>query len=196
MRLNEIIDKSSMELLEQYYEIHGQADIDDNGYVHVNGDCSLANESVETNIIELPPIKFSQVSGYFSVAQSTIASLKGCPKKVGNGFYCFDTNITNLIGCPTDIYNEIDCRTTPLKSLEGISDTIHGNIDLPYTPTLPLLKLLFVKKLQRVRLLGSKEAMTVQAILNAYLDAGKGKGGVLQCAALLVKEGFKGNARM
>lgn len=193
MRLDEIEDEPNeltKELLRKNFHIDGTFNINSNNEVNISGGCELVEDTEITKL----PIKFNTVSAYFSVAKSKIESLEGCPSTVRGNFLCFETNIENLIGGPEEVGGYYDCRNTLITSLDGIPKKIIGQLILPYHTHLPLLKIMSINMVKNVRLIGSKHAVYVSDIVNKYLH--QGRAGALQCAAELIKAGYKDNAKL
>jgi len=55
-------------------------------------------------------IKFKDVTGYFSVSHNNMTSLKGCPDKVGECFYCDRNLLTSLEFAPKIVSDSIYCQ--------------------------------------------------------------------------------------
>ena len=72
---------------------------------------------------ELPEyIQFRTISDYFKIRNCPkLKSLKGCPQKVYNAFYCYNCeNLESLKYCPQRINGYFDCSgCSKLKSLDG-----------------------------------------------------------------------------
>jgi len=106
------------------YNINSDGSIDVNGYVLLND-------------IDVLPIKFGYVSGYFKV--SAIDTLKNCPYRVNEWFSCSDSNITTLDGGPTYVGGDFICTHNNLTTLEG-SPTYVGDNFSCYRNKLTTLK--------------------------------------------------------
>ena len=62
--------------------------INDDGSIDVVGNVNLCGR----DLIELP-LRFNKVSGNFCCYVNKLTTLKGSPKWVGDGFFCFENNI-------------------------------------------------------------------------------------------------------
>lgn len=190
MRLDEIEDNDIEKLLIKYFEFSDYEILSD-GRVNVNGPTSLRLAPPNGKL----PVKFNKAKKDFAIGAGDLSTLEGCPRLVSGEFSCGYNQINSLIGGPIEIYGDYLCIGNNLKSLEGLPKILNGRIILHANHNLPLLKLLFVKDLQRIELLGYMASEKIIAsILNKYI--GTGQKGALQCAAELTKAGFKNNARM
>ena len=121
------------------------------------------------------PMEFSEVAGGFTMVVQTIRNTDGIPDMVGGSL-----TIHGL------------ARFTKLP------DRVGGNILLNYVHDRPMLKLLTVET-QGMLLMRSpagleKQADSASMILNQYL--GKGRDGIIPCAAELHKAGLGQLARL
>ena len=53
------------------------------------------------------PLNFNIVNGCFECGRNLLTSLKGCPVRVGNGFYCCNNKLTSLQYSPQYVENVI-----------------------------------------------------------------------------------------
>jgi hypothetical protein len=161
--------KSIPELLKTYFSINRHYNI-------IDGDLYNGIIDVDGNVslikrISKLPVQFGNVSGDFNCDRNKLTTLQGAPKSVGGDFNCDRNQLTTLQGAPSSVGGYFNCS---------------------YSDNMPLLRLLLIKDVKKISL--HPENDIVQNILNKYL--GQGRGGALQCAAELVKAGYKGNARM
>ena len=91
--------------------------INPDGSIDVNGD-------VELGVYKLDkiPLKFNNVSGYFNISYNNITSLEGCPKYIGETFYCSYNKLTSLEYFPNKIKYDILLKSNPLESLAGFNE--------------------------------------------------------------------------
>lgn len=142
--------------------------VNDDGSINFIGSCKLKYAMREHKL----PMTMHEVAINFDCSKSNLVSLEGSPRIVGESFLAHENQ---------------------LESLDGLPDSVRL-IRLSYFPTLPLLKILFVKGLTRIEFTPyTEERDQVTKILYKYL--GKGQGAALACGAELVRSGFKGNAR-
>jgi hypothetical protein len=197
MRLNEItnINKTEIEsMLKEYFRFDSSFNIHDDGEVDMLGDCRLKKPATHF------PFNFGTIFGSFiTITNGGLVSLVGSPKRVDKNFYCFRNKITTLIGGPITVGGNYNVSRNPVNSLDGIPESIQGDLVIDYYRDLPIIRLLKVKNVTGIHLysrMGDSEddVRRIEEIVNRYL--GKGRGGALQCAAELVKAGFKGNARL
>ena len=105
--------------------IGGTWTIDKDLRVTVDGDVDLA----KTAFAKIP-VNFKKVTGKFTVANSALETLEGCPEEVGKWFNCSYTKIVNLVGGPKKINtsgqehssNYYANNNLSLKSLNGIAE--------------------------------------------------------------------------
>lgn len=200
MRLHEVEDPEKhddvIKTLYKYFTITGTALMDHNGFINVNGGVHL-NASDFTNIDALP-VKFKKVSGNFSCPRAGLTTLEGSPEYVGGVFICWGNRLTSLKGGPKRVGDRYSCYNNHFTSLDGLpAEMKDGWIFLDYNANLPMLKLLFIKGLDKISIEAPdefKEKTQLQEILNKYI--GTGRQGALKCAAELSAAGFKNNARM
>jgi len=70
----------------------------------------------EMKIVKFPEyIQFNIVKGYMSCAHCELITLKGCPIKVYQDFYCDWNNLTSLEGCPKLIGGSLYCGHNKVK---------------------------------------------------------------------------------
>jgi hypothetical protein len=135
------------------------------------------------------PVQFGYVQGSFDVSGSQLISLEGSPHTVDGGFYCRNLKITNLVGGAKHVKGDYWCTENPqLESLEGCPETLSGKFIVRYTPTLHLLRLL-----QYSNFHVQKIPFDVGNILQAF--RGQGKPGAIRAAVMLIKAGYKDNAK-
>ena len=92
------------------------------GLINVDGNVNLRNMGL-THI----PLKFGEVTGYFSCSVNRLTSLDGCPIQVGGSFYCDWNNLTSLEGCPIRVGSYFACDNNKLTSLESCPKYVGGN---------------------------------------------------------------------
>src|SRR6201995_6161803 len=63
-----------------------------NGKITINGDC-VKKASVKRDKL---PVSFDEVLGEFNVKEMGLTSLRGCPNKVGQNFWCESNKLTSL----------------------------------------------------------------------------------------------------
>lgn len=194
MKINELLDEASnnrsiLTILDEYFYIDGRAEIRD-GLVNVFGHAKMVKS--EYNMPKIP-VKFGSITGDFWCREQSILSLEGAPHFVGREFDCSNSAITSLKFSPKSVDYSYICYGVLMNSFDGISETIEHMILITYKEHLPLLKLLTIKKLKYVEF-HAEDNHPVELIINKYL--GKGRSGMLQCAAELTKAGYKGNARL
>jgi hypothetical protein len=202
MKINEIFrsfsknpDDDIKKKLDMYFTLSGsysKVEIKD-GIVNVSGDIELKN----TRIIKILPVKFGEVSGSFRCERNNLGTLEGCPTIVGSHFSCGYNRLNVLNHGPKEVGKNYNFYGNNIFTLDGLPNYAGGVMKFDYFDTSPLLKILFVKGIRLIELIGvdnnQSEADQVSSIVNKYL--GKGKAGALQCAAELAKAGFKGNAK-
>ena len=91
------------------YNINSQGEIDVDGCVEF--------EFKENNDFKELPYKFGTVKGYFSLdGCRNLISLKNCPTKTENSFYCNDCpQLDSLEGCPKEVSSDFYCYNCKQK---------------------------------------------------------------------------------
>jgi hypothetical protein len=120
-------------------------------------------------------------------------SLQYAPTIIHGGFHCVKNNLENLRYAPTTIKGIFDCTRNPLKSLEGLEHTsnITGPIHLRHDDSLPLLRVMIVKKGVYF-----DSHTPLEALINDFANSDLSlKQKIYQCQYAMIKAGFKGNAR-
>lgn len=81
---------------------------------------------------ELPPyVNFDRVLGAFTITESNLKTLRGCPRVVGEFFSCSETNVKSLEFAPTKVlksFRAINCRE--LEELFTKHTLIYGELRL------------------------------------------------------------------
>jgi hypothetical protein len=79
------------------------------------------------------PLNFNIVNGYFGCGYNHLTSLKGCPVRVGNGFYCYDNQLTSLQYSPQYVESgDFSCGNNKIKSLQYCTELIRGYFSCTY----------------------------------------------------------------
>jgi hypothetical protein len=94
--------------------------------------------------LESIPLNFNIINGYFDCGYNYLTSLKGCPIRVGDGFYCYSNNLTSLEYSPQYVESgNFSCGSNKIESLQYCTELIRGNFycynnkltSLEYHPT-------------------------------------------------------------
>jgi hypothetical protein len=113
--------------------------INSDNSVDVDDDVWLYNKGLKSI-----PLNFNIVNGYFDCGNNNLTSLKGCPIRVGDGFYCYSNKLTSLQHSPQYVESSyFSCRDNKIKSLQYCTELIRGNFycynnkltSLEYHPT-------------------------------------------------------------
>lgn len=112
MKKEEIIDWLKAHNIKNYF-------IYDDLTVDVDGNIDLANSN-----LEIIPIQFHVIKGYFDCSGNKLISLKGCPKYIDGSFYCNNNQLLNLEGGPETVTEHYDCNDNALISLKGLAKNI------------------------------------------------------------------------
>lgn len=90
-------------------------------YFHINNDLTIDIDSFgyigRGNFPEY--IQFNKCNGDFFVSNSSITSLKGCPRWVGEDFACNGNLLKTLEGGPEHVEMDYYCTGCGLKTLKG-----------------------------------------------------------------------------
>ena len=106
--------KESLEDIDQICKKYGIKNYTiKDGLVNVDGDVDLSFKKL-TKL----PLKFGEVSGYFSCSCNKLTSLEGAPNRVGGNFYCSYNKLTSLEGAPEVVEKEFYCDNNKLTSLK------------------------------------------------------------------------------
>ena len=154
--------------------------------VSVGGDCLCSNNRLGS--LRGAP---TSVKGEFTCFRNLLKDLTYAPTSVGGSFRCGWNQLTSLQGAPNHVGGHFDCANNPLTDLIHLPDQIPGKIVLTYNTHLPLLRCLVAH--EGVRSLEAPPK--VMDILNDPKYMGKGKAASLACAALLIRAGYRDNAR-
>lgn len=149
------------------------------------------------------------VHGDFICKNNGLTSLQGGPEQVVS-YDCSQNNLTSLVGCP-DIPGYLDCSQNklqdlstcpaaklvyaydnPIKTFSNLPSHI-DHLGVTTTPTLPLLGLLNVPKVEMWEETTGEFLEDLATIINKY--GGQGKAAMLSCALELKQAGYAGNAK-
>jgi hypothetical protein len=104
------------------YTINSDNSVDVDGKVYF---CDKKLESI--------PLNFNIVNGYFNCGYNYLTSLKGCPVRVGGGFYCYNNRLTSLQYSPQYMENgDFSCRSNKIESLQYCTELIRGGFSCSY----------------------------------------------------------------
>ena len=95
--------------------------INHDGSIDVDGDVYLSTRG----LVKLP-LKFRNVSGYFSCGGNKLTTLEGVPQSVGGDFYCNSNQLTTLEGAPQSVGGYFHCSYNKLTTLEGAPQSVGG----------------------------------------------------------------------
>jgi hypothetical protein len=115
------------------YTINSDNSVDVDGKVYF---CDKKLESI--------PLNFNIVNGRFDCGDNHLISLKGCPVRVGGGFYCYNNQLTSLQYSPQYVENgDFNCNWNKIESLQYCTELIRSDFScsnnkltsLQYHPT-------------------------------------------------------------
>jgi hypothetical protein len=183
-----MIDKEQiLNDLNKYFYYDGEVTIDDQtGKVSVTGDVGCKSNGT-TGL----PVQFAVVGGDFYCSGSSLSTLTGAPRRVGGHFFCYNNSLNTLVGAPTSVGGNFYCNNNPLETLTGIPTSVGDEFWCDYKSDLGLLRII-LSNCSDIWLRHAPE--TVTNIIRKYL--GKGQNGALQCAAELIRAGYKKNAKL
>ena len=102
--------------------------INSDNSVDVDGDVNLWDKK-----LKLIPLNFNIVNGYFDCGNNNLTSLKGCPVRVGNGFYCHRNKLTSLQYSPQYMENgDFSCGWNKIESLQYCTELIRSYFSCSY----------------------------------------------------------------
>jgi hypothetical protein len=205
-----MIDKEKiLNDLNEYFDYNGKVTVDDQtGKVSVTGCVELKTDIKHTRL----PVQFAVVGGHFFCYNNSLKTLAGAPKSVGGNFschknslktlagapqrvagyfYCGDNSLETLTGAPHWVGGDFNCIINPLETLTGAPRSVGGSFWCSYKPDLGLLRII-LSNCTDFWLKNAPERVT--QIIKKYL--GKGQSGALQCAAELIRAGYKKNAAL
>jgi len=212
------IDKIKVKaLLRRYCETSGKILIDDQGRVSCNS-IEFKKRICQNDLLSMLPVRFKRIDGDFTAMWGRMQTLEGSPEHVGTDFACTDNainslahgpqfvggdyfcvncNLSNFIGIG-HVSGKIHAELNPFTSLRGLPMDFAGTVSITYGSRMALLSIMLTqcKKLaiQNSNRNSDNTTKMVEAIINGYL--GKGRDGIIPCAAELHKAGFGGNARL
>jgi len=111
---------NEIEVLCQKYDIRNYT-INSDGTIDVDGSVYLSG----LRLTKLP-LKFREVTGYFSCGENNLTILEGAPKSVGGYFYCSNNKLTTLEGAPQSVDGHFLCYNNSLSTLEGAPQSVGG----------------------------------------------------------------------
>ena len=105
MSWNGVKKQSIKAEIEAWCEEMGIENYTINSKGEIDVDYCVEFEFKKNNDFKELPYKFGEVKGYFSLDGCTnLISLKNCPTKIGNSFYCNDCyQLVSLEGCPKEV---------------------------------------------------------------------------------------------
>ena len=105
MSWNGVKKQSHEQEIKSWCEEMGIEDYTINSKGEIDVDNHVEFEFKENNDFKELPYKFGTVKGYFSLdGCRNLISLKNCPTKIGNSFYCNDCyQLVSLEGCPKEV---------------------------------------------------------------------------------------------
>lgn len=112
IRRNKQYVRKFMEALDIQPDVY---EINDDGTVDIYDDFTLSDY---TSNMKSLPIDFNIAYGNFSVAETKIKTLKGCPKQVNGFFDCSDNELETLKYIPEIVNGGLFCNDNLLKSLD------------------------------------------------------------------------------
>lgn len=121
---SELKKKIEKELLDKWNINIENFTINNDLTVDVDGDVNLYDRTI-TKL----PFKFGKVTGNFSISESRLETLEGCPYEIGGNFNCWDCNLTSLEFSPLEIGAYMDCSGNKLTSLKGMPLEIGSDFD-------------------------------------------------------------------
>jgi hypothetical protein len=119
-----------LKLFESFNDIHELCEeygitnytINSDGSIDVAGDVDISDREL-TKL----PLKFRNVTGYFSCRDNELTSLDCAPHSVGGDFDCRNNQLTTLEGAPKSVGGNFNCRNNQLATLEGAPGSVGGN---------------------------------------------------------------------
>ena len=96
--------------------------VNTDGSIDVDDDVDLFDKKL-TKI----PVKFRNVSGFFSCSSNKLTTLEGAPKSVGENFWCSNNKLTTLEGAPLRVYGDFHCDYNNLTTLVGAPQSVDGS---------------------------------------------------------------------
>jgi hypothetical protein len=137
-KFKQYFDNTEIDKICKKYNIINYTINSDNS-VDVDGDVNLWGKKLESI-----PLNFNIVNGYFECDDNNLTSLKGCPVRVGNEFYCNYNRLTSLQYSPQYMENgNFGCGWNKIESLQYCTKLIRGDFycynneltSLEYHPT-------------------------------------------------------------
>lgn len=83
----------------------------------------------DEDIINLPDISQTKVSGDFELMYVNLTSLEGAPQSIQGNIWLQGNKLTSLQGCPKYCGKNFDCSANKITSLKGVPKKIYGNFN-------------------------------------------------------------------
>jgi hypothetical protein len=153
------------EVFLEYYQVeNGNYTITPNtGVINVNGSLELRKS---TPLGYLPPVVIDKVTGYFDIGGKKLNSLKYSPRRVMDGFYCYNNNLKDLEGGPLFVGGNFWCENNPLDSFLGHPEYIKGKLSFSFNPNLKCMRIIDIKGIQGFKV--DYDPGPIQKILEKY----------------------------
>jgi hypothetical protein len=156
--------KRIKEVFLEYYQVVENYTINTNtGVINVDGGVVLRKS---TPLGYLPPLVIDKVTGYFSIFNKKLNSLKYSPRRVMGTFFCGNNNLTDLEGCPLFVGGHFDCENNPLDSFLGHPEYIKGRLFFDFNPNLKCMRIIDIKGIIGFNV--SNDPGPIQKILEKY----------------------------
>ena len=110
--------------------------INADGSIDVDGNVNLSD-----NELTKLPLKFRNISGYFSCENNKLTSLEGGPQTVGDDFYCHSNQLTSLEGGPQSVGGDFSCFGNQLVNLNGFPEYFESEAYLSNNPVVEIYNL-------------------------------------------------------
>ena len=127
LRLFESLDEEDIHNICKIYHIRNYT---------INQDATIDvdyNADLSYNNLNILPLKFRSVGGYFACAGNGLKSLEGCPKITGS-FNCSENQLTSLKGCPEIVEGDFICSYNNLTTFEHFPKHIGGDFNCYNNP--------------------------------------------------------------
>lgn len=215
-----MVDKDKIaKIMRRYFAISGNFYVNDDGTVDVDGICRMTRSSSSipvtfnkvTQQFKVQNMDITSLvgspreCGLFYCSKNPITNLEGCPDKADRIFLS-DCKITSLVGCGSNI-GQLTVLGHNLQTLEGIQEGVQEleischyksdwNSTLPISQQYQPIRVLHGLATKHITLAppaGGYNYLTKVEPLNTILNkyAGKGPGGILQCASELNEAGWE-----
>jgi hypothetical protein len=151
------------EVFLEYYQTGNYTITPNTGVINVNGSLILRKS---TMLGYLPPLVIDKVTGYTSLHNKKLNSLKYSPRRVMGYFDCRWNNLKDLEGGPLFVGGNFWCEHNQLESFLGHPEYIKGQLWFTFNSNLRCMRIIDINGIQGFEVLA--DPGPIQNILEKY----------------------------